>query len=729
MSVAKAVLGRVRTGLRRGLGWLQQDSCAAARALAIKNHLDEGQSRGLSADGRFDGQVLERQFEQWHDLRWEVNETAARYRALLDSLQDIIIRRSESGALTFVNQAFCRAFGLAPEACLGTIWSPPLAADASPDEKPAVGSTRQRLALVEGERWVEWTAHAVPSTQPGLREMQYIGRDVTARLSFERDLNDARKAAEAANRAKSRFLASMSHEIRTPMNGIMGMASLLVDTKLTPEQATYVGAIDQSARNLLSLIDEILDFSKIEAGKLVLVNEPFSILDTVQGAVELLAPRAHEKKLDIVSHVAADVPALLTGDPARVRQILLNLLSNAIKFTDAGGVRVVVSASASGPSTTTTGIEIAVEDTGIGLAPHDMTALFAEFEQSEAAVLRRDGGTGLGLAISKRLAKAMGGTISVESTLGSGSTFSVALPLTSALATCSDERPVSLIPAGACSRPHVLVLVERAMEREGIVRSLKEAGVDYTEATAGVEGQLIERAASQGRPFTRLLIDEGCRPERQGALLALARAASATPVRGIVLVSVLARAKLSAFRAQGFDAYLLRPVRVSSLLEQVFDGPTSQAEHLEDTAIGLASTAPSGHPIRVLLAEDNAINALVARKLLEREGCIVTSVTTGGDAVGAMKAALATATAFDLILMDIFMPMMDGVEAANAIKALFAPAQAPPIVALTANAFAEDRQRYLDLGLDDYLAKPFDRAALRDLLHRHGRSRTQCVAA
>ena len=288
----------------------------------------------------------------------------------------------------------------------------------------------QHAVTAMGPRWIEWEEQLVAAPHGGGLEVQSVGRDITEQRRVDMQLAEARDQAESANRAKGRFLAAMSHEIRTPMNGILGMASLLLETPQTPEQSTYAQAIDQSARTLLALIDEILDFSKIEAGKLELTEEPFALEACVQGAVELLAPRAHAKGLEMAWSVSPQLPRLVFGDEARVRQILLNLLSNAVKFTDAGGVSVEVGPSAEPciePGCV--GIEITVEDTGIGLSPDDMRRLFTEFEQADAAVRRRDGGTGLGLAISMQLARAMRGDIRVASTLGKGSTFKAGLVL------------------------------------------------------------------------------------------------------------------------------------------------------------------------------------------------------------------------------------------------------------------------------------------------------------
>src|SRR6516225_3358456 len=360
--------------------------------------------------GEFDrfravGERLERGVAALQDLHWEIREKEARYRDLLDNQADVLLRRDEDGRLTFVNRAFCCVFGMDASAALGRAFLPRVLSGDRP--VPLVGGTSSRQRYVQeietarGARWFEWEEHAVPAGDAGVVEVQCRGRDITESLRAEVELREARTQAEAANRAKSRFLAAMSHEIRTPMNGILGMAALLADTRLLPDQRTYVQAIEGSARALLALIDEILDFSKIEADKLQLNCAPMVLEDCVQEVVALLAPKAHEKAIDIAWSIDPSLPRLLLGDEVRVRQIVTNLVDNAIKFTDSGGVSVTVGrAQARTPlAANTLAVSIAVRDTGIGIAAETLPALFAEFAQADAAARRRQSGTGLGLAI------------------------------------------------------------------------------------------------------------------------------------------------------------------------------------------------------------------------------------------------------------------------------------------------------------------------------------------
>jgi PAS domain S-box-containing protein len=673
------------------------------------------------------GARIEGRLERLQDVQWELSENETRYRALLDTQEDAIVRRDEAGNLTFANKAFLDMFAARADEVLGKPLIVEVCEEGGPEPLAVSDEIRQQRFVqhaltASGPRWIEWEEQLVAAAGGGGFEVQSVGRDVTEQRRAETQLAEARDQAEAANRAKSRFLAAMSHEIRTPMNGILGMASLLLDTPQTPEQQTYARAVDQSARTLLALIDEILDFSKIEAGKLELIEAPFALETCVQGAVELLAPRAHEKGLEMAWSVDPQLPRFLFGDEARVRQILLNLLSNAVKFTDAGGVSVKVVGAETAPAATDgVKIEITVEDTGIGLSPDDMRGLFTEFEQAETAIRRRNGGTGLGLAISMQLARAMGGDIRVVSAPGRGSTFTADFVLQPVSFAADSAEYIALDDIG-----RVLLAFDRPLERRALGYALSSAGVPVAEADFSAAARALEDAVGEGAPFDRVVIDGVEGPMAAGSLLAKARDLNRqNKVRGIVLVNVLARASLSEFRAAGFDAYLVRPVRPASMMMHL--GLRRPAELLEaersDLELPTQQATGGARSRRVLLAEDNEINSLLAKRVLEKCGCDYIAVTNGADAVAVVRRSLEGETpGVDLVLMDIFMPQLDGMEAARAIKSLYASrpdrGPSPPIVALTANAFAEDRQRYLDAGMDDYLSKPFDKASLETVLKR-----------
>ena len=661
------------------------------------------------------------------DIPWDIprefRNNEVRYRDLLDNQADVILRRDAKGRLTFVNQAFCRTFGVEPGEALGHVFMPRvLAGDAAaplaPSSEPRHQRYVQQIETARGPRWFEWEEHAVVADAAAISEVQCSGRDITERRRTEADLRQARKQAEAANRAKSRFLAAMSHEIRTPMNGILGMTSLLCDTQLSAEQRTYAHAIECSARALLTLIDEILDFSKVEADKLHLNSAPLALDECVQSVVELLAPEAHAKSIELGWAVDPALPQLVLGDEVRVRQIVTNLVGNAIKFTDRGGVLVTVSKSAAprpGAQADDLGIAIAVEDTGMGIASDTLASLFLEFEQAEDAARRHQGGTGLGLAISRRLARAMGGDIVVVSEPGVGSTFTASLRLKLA------DNVATLEPAVAAPLSRrVLLALDRTIERRALRLSLAGAEIPTEESGMAGAREMVSAAAEAGQPFTLLVVDGSCGWDRAAELLSHARATAPASVQGVIVLATAARADFAQFRDAGFGAYLLRPVRPQALLARLGAGRERGPLHLP-----VPSRAPQFiAPPSVLLVEDNDINALLARRMLEKAGCRVQHCVNGSEAVAAFERVLAGAERpYDVVLMDAHMPVLDGLDATRAIKALYAAQEggaaiAPPIIAVTANAFDEDRRRCLAAGMDDYLAKPFDREALCRVLER-----------
>src|SRR5262245_13849446 len=395
-------------------------ACGAIGLLVARLRALHAELRGLRA-----------RVEDLSDRNWELKETEERTRSLLEAQGDVIVRRDGDHNISYANDAFCALAGRSRAELIGSAFALPVIAQG--ETMLATDGTRihdQQIATADGARWIAWrevvvrTGANTSANTGAMTEVQSVGRDVTDRVEAEQALADARDQAEAANRAKSRFLATISHEIRTPLNGILGMADLLLDTALTPEQITYTKAVKSSGETLLSLIEEILDLSKIEAGRLDLAPRAFDLPALIEETVELIAPRAQAKQLEIASYVDDAVPRRVKGDVARLRQVLLNLAGNAVKFTEQGGVAIIVE-----PGSTPDEVRLLVRDTGIGIAPQEQERIFLEFEQADSGASRKFGGTGLGLAISRRIIERMGGRIAVESAPGAGSTFQVSLAL------------------------------------------------------------------------------------------------------------------------------------------------------------------------------------------------------------------------------------------------------------------------------------------------------------
>ena len=633
---------------------------------------------------------------------------------IVEAQSDLLIRRKPDGMISFVNGAYCRAFARNREDLVGTKFEPTTRGSHArlTANFPFIGDQGRFYDLEvetdQGWRWLAVQEVPIRDKSGTLIEIQSVARDITERKQVEEQLRAARDEAEAASRAKTMFLATMSHEIRTPMNGILGMTGLLLDSDLTPEQCNYATTVRESGEALLALINDILDFSKIEAGKMHLESELFDVHGLVESVAELLAPRAHEKGLAIETIIDAHVPENYSGDAARLRQVLVNLAGNGIKFTEAGGV-TIRSSFAPGRQPGDDGkirLLFEVTDTGIGVPKEARDAIFEHFVQADSSHARRFGGTGLGLAISKRIIEAMGGRLGLDTEQGKGSTFWFMVPLE------TDETKREPQDTEFFSSLNIVLASRSAIVSSSMRRKLEAIGAQVAVAKTPEEAlKLIETH----KPNT-LIGDSDLTEEAARQLLVDAKVIDAE-IRSIVLLTPENRGDLEGLKRHGYGAYLIKPVREISLLRalKAVHGREAFPQALPiDGGLQKSEQALRRlRPMRILLAEDNQVNALLATALLTRNGHRVDPVTNGEEAIEALGRA-----EYDVILMDVHMPGMDGLEATRRIRALEGPRSATPIVAVTANAMDDDRRRCLDAGMNDFITKPLAPGALLDLLSR-----------
>lgn len=566
-----------------------------------------------------------------------------------EALPDPIAILAADGAVLRANPAFRQTFRhwIGPQ-------RPPWGRVRPP---PFEGGARRFDAPAPDGRRFEWVERVLPDG---------------ARLAVARDVTHHAGAAEDALRAKTTLFATLTHELRTPLNGILGMAGLLAQAKLEPAAQTYVAAIRQSGELLLDLITEILDYSRLEAGRVVLESAPFDPEATMQDVAELLSPKARDKGLEIAVAVQPGAPSRVVGDDGRLRQILFNLAGNAVKFTETGGVLIDLATRGEGR------VRFTVRDTGPGVAPDKQAQIFEEFTQADAGVARRHGGTGLGLAIVKKLAHAMGGEAGLSSKPGYGASFWVELPLPEA--------------AGPGVQPSLAGVRVTTITQSALLAQALRANL------ASVGAAVVER---DQHPDVVLL--DWC----EGASAREVTALQGTAQAMIALVAQEERAAIAQCRAAGVANYTLKPVRRRSLVERIQVALGSGQAGADEAPRRGDAPPQSLHGLRVLLAEDNPINALLARTLLTRVGCTVDVARDGEEAVAAASVA-----PYDLILLDIRMPRLDGIGAAARIRGLSGAASRAPIIALTADAGEEERARAFEAGMDDFITKPIDQARL-----------------
>ncbi|MBO6894505.1 MAG: response regulator [Roseibium sp.] len=657
--------------------------------------------------------------EELEDRAWELGESDERHASILATLGDVVVRRDQDGVITYVNSTADDVFG--PEHQIrpdGPLFLPLISDDnrqgsvAQPheDRVETVGYKDVQLETAQGPRWFSRIDIPVRDTVSDRQLVQTVLRDVTERRLIEEELHAARLSAESSNEAKSRFLATVSHEIRTPLNGVMGMTTLLRDTRLTKEQSAYIEALETSGETLLLLIDEVLDFSKVEAGKLDIHAEPVRVGALAEHVVELLAPKAHAKNLEIGAVVSPNLPPEVTLDATRVRQILFNLIGNGVKFTDTGGVAVELAGRANPAGGSF--LDIDVRDTGIGFDEAEAERLFQEFEQVDHGPARQFGGTGLGLAIAQRLANLMGGSIAATPADGGGAHFRVSLPVPEALSDQLDDRLVLL-------KDRKVVLVSDSMVEFPLIANHMEqhsaqVGL-YAPGSDGLEDVLQDADL--------LLVDNSALTDAGGWLASARLTGCNAPA--IVLITPPERDRLEHLRAAGYAAYLIRPVRIDTLAQMVA-GIVEGDDHAWDTSPEPGSKpfaenrdrAP-GRPLRLLVAEDNDINRLLGEAMLRKLGHVPVMVIDGEKAVEE-----AASGSYDAILMDLHMPGVDGFEAIRQIRAAERASGRPtvPVLIVTADVMKDARDKAEAVGASGYLTKPLSVEAISDALAKLNRS-------
>jgi len=717
--------------------------CAATVVLA-GGGVHRWRVRGLR---RHEKQLAERVEERTAALRMEVlerkraeeaaedakraGETANGFlRTLIESLPDLIYAKDDQGRFLLANSSVSKMMGApAVSDLLGKtdfdFYPKGLAAKYHADEQRIFQTGEPVIDLEEPgvdpegrPRWLLTSKVPFHDGSGKIIGLVGLGRDITERKRVAEQLGEAKEAAEAANRSKGEFLANMSHEIRTPMNGVIGMTGLLLDTNLTREQREYTEIVRSSGEALLTVINDILDFSKIEAGKLVIELFPFDLRLGIEEVNDMLAPKAEERKLDLVLEYSSAVPRHFIGDAGRIRQVLTNLVGNAVKFSADGCVLITVECQ--GQEAQQARMRVSVQDNGPGIPQDKLDLLFRKFSQVDASTTRKYGGTGLGLAISKQLVELMGGSIGVESRPGEGSTFWFTLPLT------LDAQPhAAPVPAADLKDLRVLIVDDNEVNRRVLHKQITSWGMRDGSFSSGEQALEGLRAARQsGDPYHFAILDYQM-PGMDGATLA--RAIKSDPaIRGTVLVMLTSVGHWDTVRhteSASIDACLSKPVRQSQLfntlatawskkLHVAIADPARPASRIADMKSVLAARS-ADWPIRVLVAEDNVVNQKVAVRMLERLGLRADVAANGREAVSMFELL-----PYDLVFMDCQMPEMDGYEAAGEIRRREGPGRHVAIIAMTADAMAGCREQCLEAGMDDFISKPVAMEALFEALRR-----------
>jgi two-component system, sensor histidine kinase and response regulator len=655
-----------------------------------------------------------------------LRESEETFRAITESASDAIILTDSDGIITFWNPAAHKAFNFSPKEALGRnlhqFIKPSHIHEDQQRSEPNLFESGQcsaahrlleMVALRKGGSEFPIELNMSPLYLRGQRHAVAIIRDITERKKMEEEMRQAREEAESANRMKSAFLANMSHEIRTPMNGVVGMGTLLLDTELSPEQRDFAETLQRSAESLLTIINDILDYSKVEAGRLELEQIDFNLRHCVEDIADLLALRAQEKGLEFICMVDESLPDYVRGDPGRIRQVLTNLLGNAVKFTEKGEVSLHLRLAS--PSSDSILLQCEVRDTGIGIAPVDQKKLFQPFTQVDSSTARRFGGTGLGLSITRQLIEMMHGRIEMESEIGHGSIFRFTLALGCAKMTTS--LPVSI---NELSSHRVLVVDDNETNRR-LLQSLLLRWECYCELASDASSaiEILTKASRNGNPFDMALLDMQM-PVVSGEELGrrIKQDEALKETRLVMITSLGERGDAQRLMNIGFSGYLSKPIRREQLrrcLETVVS--LSKAESTANrqfvTSHILAEQRQGSR--RILVVEDNPVNRKVARGMIEKLGFLVEMASNGREALDVLRNR-----AFDLVLMDCQMPEMDGYEATACLRDPDSGMvnSEVPVIAMTANAMKGDREKCLNVGMDDYVSKPVNPAELSAAIER-----------
>ena len=644
-----------------------------------------------------------------------LRESEERGRTLLDSMGDGYSEVDLRGTFLVVNDAYCRMFDRSRDEVLGASYKHFFKDEHGQRIRELyqnVYKTGLPVKAFEHEArpglFVEQSVALKKNAQGDPVGFVSVVRDCTARKRYEQELARAKEIAEAASRAKSEFVANMSHEIRTPMNGILGMTELALSTSLTEEQREFLSMVKSSADALLVIINDILDYSKIEAGKIILDNVTFDLSEVVGDAMKSVATIAHKQGLEMAFHLEPGVPAYLIGDPVRLGQVLLNLIGNAIKFTERG--EVIVNVGADQRDESSVKLHFRVRDTGIGIPFQKQNKLFEAFEQADSSTTRRYGGTGLGLAISKRITELMGGKIWIESAPGQGSTFHFTAALTPATTSAQDAQSLSM---QSLLGVRALIVDDNLTNRRILLEVLRRWQMRPEDADSGPSGlSKLDQASRSGQPFQLILLDEEM-PGMSG-LQVIERIRANPDLRGaciVMLTSLEQTLSTAQYRAIGVDSYLIKPVKPSELLRMIRRTLGKQTEAVKPPVI---ETQPIQQSLRILVAEDNMVNQKLAIASLEKMGHQVVLAATGAEALAKWRQGK-----FDLILMDVQMPGMDGLEVARRIRQEERTLGTHiPVIAMTARSMGGDRERCIEVGMDDYVSKP---VSSKDLYQKIGR--------